>query len=144
MEVGIQLEWIWYYPDFMDNRELPEKDRLAVEIMPLDHKNRIKWGKKVKTFIPGGVRPDKKYAEETNAIEVSRDMFIRHTRNIKNCTVNGEDIENGQQLYDLDGVDGDLVVDISNAINRRSILTEGLVKNSSSLCDSSSAKSQTE
>ena len=129
MEVGISLEWTWYAPDYKNNRELPEEERLMIEIMPLDHKTRIKWGKKVKTFLPGGMRPDRKYAEETNAVEVSRDMFINHTRNVKNCTVGENEVKNGMDLIDMLGVDGDLITDITNAINRRSVLEEGMVKN---------------
>lgn len=131
MEVGIVLDWMWYAPDYKENREVKEDERLMIEIMPLDHKSRIKWGKKVKTFLPGGMRPDKKYSEETNAVEVSRNMFIKHTKDVKNCTVNGETINTGEELYDMVGVDGDLVIDITNAINRRSLLEEGTVKNSS-------------
>jgi len=130
MEVGIKLDWTWYVPDYKNNRELKEEEQLMIEIMPLDHNEKVKVGKRVKTFIPGGTRPGKKYAEETNATTIAKETFIEKTREVKNCVVNGIEVITGKELYEADGVDSDLIIDITNAIYERSILEAGLIKNS--------------
>jgi len=130
MEVGMKLEMTWYVPDYKNNREIKEEDQLIIEIMPLDHNEKVKVGKRVKTFIPGGTRPGKKYAEETNATTIAKETFIEKTGAVKNCMVNGIEITTGKELYETPGVDSDLIIDITNAIYEHSILEGGLVKNS--------------
>jgi len=118
---------VTYYPEYAGNRELDDADKIEVDLCPITQKLKAKFNSMLR------LSADKKNKGEfkTNAAEVTRATLIHcvHAiRNLQGRMKDGsiKDIKNGADLHDLG--DPDLVEEILNAIQDRSILNEGLKK----------------
>lgn len=121
---------VWYSPDYKDNRDLPEDQRFAVEILPMTaHEMRRveeSHGKITKAKI--------NFSKRYNAIREA--VLRRCVSNVKNLFVS--EVCGGKrtrkEIKDVSGLvqiaPEEVLEDIFTAIKDNSILDDGIVKNS--------------
>lgn len=129
MDIRISKDmWIEYVPDYEDNRSLKEEEQIVVEVHGLSYGEQQKYAEQTKLLGKGG-----KKGFKTNASEVNKKMFLDNVRKITNLTFSTGEASNKQpctspgQLW-TDGPP-ELVQDIVDAIQDRSHLEEGDIKN---------------
>jgi len=131
--LGISADFEWVKPNFPEGNEMEtDEDAIAIEVKIADYKDKLKWGKRIKTWVnsTGGMRgKSTRTSEDSNVADVTRNMIKEHTRAVKNLSINGEVVKTGAELIEMSGVPSDLIAAITSIIMEESVNTEGEEKN---------------
>lgn len=124
-------EWELYIPDIDNGREVFKTNPEEVITCEIKHLTR----RELQTYLKAS-----KHVANSNTItpqdeRMVEQMFSECVRNVQNYTMNGEQISDGKQLYDLG--ETDIIGDIAGAIVSRATLDAGLAKKLNGRCDSS-------
>jgi len=134
MNIELRQEYQWYIPNFpQENRTLPPKEAIQVEVLPMDNVEGTEWGIKLNSVLNqkvggqrAGANTGAQDARKVNAI--SKKTFSAHVRGIKNCQIGNLEMKTAEDLQNTRGVPGELILDITRAINNYENFKEGLVE----------------
>jgi len=131
--LGISSDFEWVKITFPEGNEMePDTEAIAIEMKVADYKDKLKWGKKIKTWTTttGGMRGgDKRTMDDSNVADVTKNMFKEHTRAVRNLSINGVEVKTGSELIEMSGVPAALISSITALIMEESVATEEEVKN---------------
>lgn len=116
-------EWVTYVPAWINNRDEPPEDQITVELRPLTMKESERYA----AMIVSTQRPGFRGQATDNSVQVARRQFFDCCRNIRNLSVNGQEITMPEELWESPLIE--LVNELTTAINSISVLNEGDAKN---------------
>jgi len=122
MDFAEKQEWVTYVIDYEENRSQPPEIQMTVEVRGLTYGEEQKYTENIKLLGKGG-----KKGFKTNSSVVKHKMFIDNVRNPKNITFGKKPAKGPGEIWDKCPIE--LVQDIVDAIEIRSHLEEGDIKN---------------